>query len=196
VNFTCEKYEDEPPTNVAGKVNLPEIINTIVKINSRNDLIIKLLKQSLLEKRNIILLSERRSHCEYLLETLTKEIPDVNAGLYMGGMKQHVLKENENCDVLFATYSLAHEGLDIPKLDTLILATSKSDVVQSCGRILRETGTKKNNPLIYDIVDTWGPLVGQARKRKTFYNKSGFNLNTSNEEETLTKFNNCVIVDE
>jgi superfamily II DNA or RNA helicase len=196
LNFACKKYDDEPPTNIAGKVNLPEIINTIVNIESRNNLIIKLLKDSLDEKRNIILLTERRSHCEYLLEALTKELPGVNAGLYMGGMKQHVLKENENCDVLFATYSLAHEGLDIPKLDTLILATPKSDVVQSCGRILRETGTKKNNPVIYDIVDTWGPLLGQSRKRKTFYNKSGFNINKTNEEETLTKFKNCAFIDE
>ena len=184
IMYTSPIYDDPVPQNIANKVNLPEVVNIIVQIENRNSMIIKLIIESLVEKRNIILLTERRGHCELLYSLLQNELPSVNAGLYMGGMKQNILKENEKCDVLFATYSLAHEGLDIPKLDTLILATPKSDVVQSCGRILRETGTKKNNPLIYDIVDTWGPLVAQSRKRQAFYRKSGFNINKHNDDDT------------
>ena len=148
------------------------------------------------ENRNIIVLTERRSHCENLLKML-KKVSSEPMGLYMGGMKQNVLKENEDkCRVLFATYSLAHEGLDIPKLDTLVLATSKSDVVQSCGRILRESGIKKNNPVIYDIVDNWGPMVGQSKKRKTFYNKSKFIVNNIEPQEEKTKLNDYSFIDE
>ena len=197
IKYTCKTFKNDPPVNLANKINLPEVINIIVNLEKRNQLILNLLINSLKEKRNIILLTERRSHCEHLMNMLKSMIPQVSAGLYMGGMKQSVLKENEKCDVLFATYSLAHEGLDIPKLDTLILATPKSDVVQSCGRILRETGTKKNLPLIYDIVDDWGPLLGQSRKRVTFYNKSGFNINKSQqEEEIVTKFKDFAFLEE
>ena len=196
LNYNCEEYKADPPVNAVNKTNLPEIINRIVQIDDRNAIIVQIIIKCVLDKRNIIVLSERRSHCELLLSLCTKIINDVSMGLYMGGMKQEVLKENEKCDILFATYSLAHEGLDIPKLDTLILATPKSDVVQSCGRILRETGIKKNCPLIYDIVDQWGPLAAQFRKRKTFYNKSGFLLENEQLEETITKLNNCAFIDE
>jgi len=114
----------------------------------------------------------------------------------MGGMKEAQLQESSKKKIIFATFSQAHEGLDIPKLDTLILATPKGDVVQSCGRILRETGTKKHNPLIFDIIDNWGPLVAQSRKRKTFYNKSGFDVHSAEIQETVTKFKNCAIIND
>ena len=38
---------------------------------------------------------------------------------------------------------MASEGMDIPKLNTIILASPKSDVVQSVGRILREKADKR-----------------------------------------------------
>ena len=44
---------------------------------------------------------------------------------------------------------MAAEGLDIPKLNTLILASPKSDVQQSCGRILRE---KPEKDYIYHLL--------------------------------------------
>ena len=197
INYDCTMYKGDLPVNAVNKTNLPEVINRIVEIHERNQIIIRIIQTCLLQQRNIILLTERRSHCENLfklLENACETKPSM--GLYMGGMKQHILKENENCDVIFATYSLAHEGLDIPKLDTLILATPKSDVVQSCGRILRETGTKKNSPLIFDIVDLWGPLGGQFKKRKAFYNKSGFHLESSEVQETTTKFSSCAFIDD
>jgi predicted helicase len=95
-------------------------------------------------------------------------------GLYLGGMKEFELKASEECDIIIGTYSLAHEGLDIPKLDTLILSTPKSDIVQSVGRILRETKTKKNDPIVIDIVDMWGIFEYQYYKRQKFYRKTGF----------------------
>ena len=47
---------------------------------------------------------------------------------------------------------MAQEGLDIPKLDTLILATPMSDIIQSVGRILRVHDEKKE-PIVVDIID-------------------------------------------
>jgi hypothetical protein len=66
------------------------------------------------------------------------------------------------------------KGLDIPTLDTVVLATPKSDIKQSVGRILRETAGKKNEPLILDIVDAWGFLYAMFGKRRRVYRDGGF----------------------
>jgi superfamily II DNA or RNA helicase len=178
-NFTCDAYREPPPLSSTGQISMPLVISQIIQIEARNKLIINKIVEYLENGRKIIVLSERRNHCEYLRSHLPEEIKNkYTNGLYMGGMKQSELCKNEKCDVIFATYSLAHEGLDIPTLNTLIMATPKSDVVQSSGRILREAGKRLKSPLIFDIVDTYASLVGQSKKRKAFYKSSGFNIIT------------------
>ena len=176
LKYNCETYSEPPPVSVAGQVSIPAVISLICSIQERNEIIINKICALLKIGRKIIILSERRSHCEMLLENVSSNLPSISCGLYMGGMKQSQLKENEACDAIFATYSLAHEGLDIPTLNTLVMATPKTDVVQSCGRILREAGVRQFDPLIVDIVDSFATLPGQFRKRKAFYKQSGFIL--------------------
>tara|TARA_B100000497_G_scaffold106390_1_gene123223 strand:- start:6794 stop:7135 length:342 start_codon:yes stop_codon:yes gene_type:complete len=94
----------------------------------------------------------------------------------MGGMKESDLAESSKKKIIFATFSQAHEGLDIPSLDTVILATPKSDIVQSIGRIMRETVGKKNNPRIYDVVDQWSVFFAMYNKRLRVYRQGGFNI--------------------
>ena len=77
------------------------------------------------------------------------------------------------------TFSQAQEGLDIPVLDTIILASPKSDVKQAVGRILRETEGKTNYALILDIRDKWGLLSNMYYKRRALYKKSGFEFDTN-----------------
>ena len=172
--YNCEEYTKDPPLNKLGKISLPTIINSLVVINERNELICKLLLDCSNNGRKTILLSDRRNHCELLHNLIKHKMPQFTSGLYMGGMKQDKLDESEKCDIILATFSLAHEGLDIPSLDTLILSTPKTDIIQSCGRILRETPGKKNNPLIIDICDMYASLPAQAKKRRKYYNESGF----------------------
>ena len=174
--FNCDEYKNEPPLNSMGKLNNPEIINILAKIEERNELILNKIKECLDINRKIIVLSDRRIMCETLCDICNQRFTNKTAGLYLGGMKQQELKKNESCDVIFATYSLAHEGLDIPTLNTLILATPKTDIAQSVGRILREGGVKTHHPLIYDVVDIFATLSRQFTKRKTFYIKSGFEI--------------------
>ena len=152
-------------TDINGNKSVPLIINDIVEISERNEIIINEIRRLLLENRKILVLSDRREHCRVLQEGIGDE-----GGLYLGGMKQRDLDENvKKCSVLFATYTLAQEGLDIPVLDTLILSTPKSDVTQACGRILRETEGKVNNPYIVDIVDDC--CYNMFEKRERFYKK-------------------------
>ena len=76
--------------------------------------------------------------------------------------------------VLFATYPLAKEGLDIPRLDRLILAApvrAESAVQQSVGRIMRPAPGKRD-AIVYDVVDAQVPaLKRQFNARKRVYKK-------------------------
>lgn len=76
---------------------------------------------------------------------------------------------------LFATYSLAKEGLDIPRLDRLYLTTPQKDyavIVQSVGRIAR-TFDGKEQPIAYDYVDCIRSLQKSFKQRCTSYRKCG-----------------------
>lgn len=77
-------------------------------------------------------------------------------------------------DCLFATYKLAKEGLDVPNLRYLVLATPEKDettVIQSVGRVGRKAPGKPHGTVI-DLVDSgFGMYAGWFKKRKRFYKK-------------------------
>lgn len=179
VDFKCKRFEDPPPCNRMGKLSLVEMITQLVEMPERNNLLLKLIRKGSSGTRQLLVLSDRRSHCEYL----HSKFPD-NSGLYMGGMKEHELDESSKKKIIFGTFSQAHEGLDIPTLDSLILATPKSDIKQSIGRIMRETAGKKNNPRIWDVWDQWSILNAMYRKRAKVYREGGFKISGEEPEET------------
>jgi superfamily II DNA or RNA helicase len=76
---------------------------------------------------------------------------------------------------LFATYSLAREGLDIPRLERLFMASPVKDyavVTQSIGRIAR-TFEGKADPVCYDFVDQMGYTEKMFKHRLRHYKKGG-----------------------
>jgi superfamily II DNA or RNA helicase len=114
-------------------------------------------------------------------------------GYYIGGMKEQALKETESKMVVIATYAMAAEALDIKTLTTLIMATPKTDIEQSVGRILRE---KHSSPIVVDIVDSHNTFKNQWRKRKTFYKKENYKIiyTTSPEYNPDTSVNSWTLV--
>ena len=177
--YTCPRFEDPPPCTRFGKLSLPTMITELTEMPDRNRLILQTIKDLAKTTRQILVLSDRRFHCEYLHNKFK-----TTSGLYMGGMKEEELAESSKKQIIFATFSQAHEGLDIPTLDTVILATPKSDIVQSIGRIMRETKGKKNNPQIYDVVDHWSVFFAMYNKRLRVYRQGGFNIPDQPKEET------------
>lgn len=103
------------------------------------------------------------------------------AGFYVGGMKQKDLDITETKQVVLATYAMAAEALDIKTLSTLVMATPKTDITQSVGRILR---MKHANPRIVDIIDTHSTFQNQWKLRKRFYKKANYKIVTT----TSTKY--------
>jgi superfamily II DNA or RNA helicase len=75
---------------------------------------------------------------------------------------------------------MAAEALDIKTLTTLIMATPKTDIEQSVGRILRE---KHSKPIVVDIVDSHGIFQNQWKKRRAFYKKENYKIiHTTNQK--------------
>jgi superfamily II DNA or RNA helicase len=99
----------------------------------------------------------------------------VEAGLYIGKMKNEERKDSEAKHIILGTYKLASVGMDIPSLNTLLFASPRKDIEQSVGRILR----KKHDlypPLIIDIIDNHTVFQAQARVRKKFYAKYNYTI--------------------
>lgn len=188
IQYDNPMFRQAPPVNRAGKLSLTEMITELVDCRDRNKIIVKQIEKLLKTTRHILVLSDRRIHCE----VLHSHFPDVS-GLYMGGMKREDLEISSQKQVIFATFSQAHEGLDIPSLDTVILATPKSDIVQSIGRVMRETTGKKHNPQIYDIVDHWSVLFAMFVKRKRVYRTGGFLIH-GEEQESTQPIDKCLIL--
>jgi superfamily II DNA or RNA helicase len=119
-----------------------------------------------------MILAHNRSLLEYFHEAIEhRKIATV--GYYVGGMKEAALKLSESKKVIIATYAMASEGLDIKTLTTLIMASPKTDVCQSVGRILR---VKHASPLVIDIIDPQDVFRAQWLKRQTYYIKQKYKI--------------------
>lgn len=172
-----------------GKLNTPQMLNAICAYRPRNEMIIEEIK-NILERepeRRILILSDRRNH----LKTLESMITDARlgtVGYYVGGMKENALKESESKDILLATYSMAAEGMDVPCLNTLILASPVSSIEQPIGRIQRQkVSERKYIPLTIDVWDQFSMFNGQAKRRMAFYKKSGYTIEGEESDEVSEK---------
>lgn len=152
--------------------------SVLAENEERNQLILDLLKENK-DNYNLIL-SDRLEGLEILHKMLGK-------GKFVNGQmtSKAAKKEREEAmqlmrdkkeHYLFASFSLAKEGLDIKSLNRLFLiAPTKNKIVliQSVGRIERsEEG--KETPTVYDFVDINSQYYEKAWKaRKTIYRKNG-----------------------
>ena len=170
-NHYTEIEPIETKTMINGKLNMPHLIGELCKSFERNLEIVKIIKEKYSQNRNILVLTDRREHCLNLQRLLGN---DYSSGLYIGSMKNTALQESNTKRVIFATYLIASEGYDNPKLDTLILASPKSNIEQAVGRILRQEN--ENEPLVIDIVDSFSVLINMHSRRMKFYKQKKFNI--------------------
>ena len=162
-------YSQPPPTRF-GKLDFGGVLTALTENEERNAAMVQRLRQ-LPPERRVLVLSARKEHCFALERALTAVGHD--AAVYLGGMKRKDLDTASRVRVIVATYAMASEGLDIPALNTLLLATPKKDVVQACGRVLRGSGGAVD-PLVIDVRDAWPCTLGQFYARQRFYKESGY----------------------
>ncbi|MBA42564.1 MAG: hypothetical protein CMF62_00960 [Magnetococcales bacterium] len=170
-----------------------KMITNVCELNSRNSFIFKLMKVLANQKdRKNLILSERRKHLETMKKLLDNHIEkcvkeeiweedEVTTGSYMGGMKEAALEDSANKDFIFATEQMAEEGLDIPDLNCIIMTTSKKNIEQAVGRIMRKQ-LKDGDipPLIIDISDNLSTLKNDGNKRREYYAKNKYRIDTYN----------------
>lgn len=165
--------------NTDGTLNYTKLITYLTGNRTRNELI-----ASCLERRPSLILSDRLNHLEELMSLLPEDMQK-DAVMVSGKMTSKAGKAKREQAIsdmrsgrkkyLFATYSLAKEGLDIPCLERLYMATPQKDyaiVTQSIGRVAR-TFEGKADPIAYDFVDNIGYLVKSYKKRCSTYRKNG-----------------------
>jgi superfamily II DNA or RNA helicase len=146
----------------------------VVNNKPRNELIAKYVKKYFKQKRKTLILVTQVNHGKILYNLIKKIDPKVQLLIGEVDFKVRVelirkMREGK-LHTLIGT-NLADEGLDIPILDTLILAGGgKSSVraLQRIGRIIR-LHPKKQNPIVIDLVDNPRFLYNHAKKRINIY---------------------------
>lgn len=164
------------------KISFTETLNAIADDEERNSTIADDITDSYNEGRSILVLTRRIEQNNKIGKQLTqRKVPNI---ILDSSMKQKEiqkilseLRSSDNRKVLIATDKLLGEGIDIPHLDTLFLASpfmQESAIQQFAGRISRETERKKDT-LIYDYADFMIPRLGYMYiKRLSIYRKLGY----------------------
>ena len=165
-----------------GTINYTKLISSLASNNLRNDEILYRIADE--PDHYHLILSDRLEQLYNLYNNLPEKLKAL-ASVIDGKMTSKKGKaEREQAiedmragkkHILFASYKLAKEGLDIPRLDRLHLATPQKDyavIVQSVGRIAR-VFEGKGQPICFDYVDNFKMAENMYRKRKTHYRKCG-----------------------
>ena len=157
-----------------GNPKFSTMISKLCNYNRRSEFIVEVVIKELQHnpEQQIMILAHNKTLIQYLFKAIEyKKVATV--GYYLGGMKEAELKASETKKVIIATYAMASEGLDIKTLTTLIMATPKTDVCQSVGRILR---AKHTTPVVIDIIDAHDLFINQWQKRKAYYKKQNYKI--------------------
>lgn len=166
---------DKKALNSDGTINYSKLISYLCEDDYRNNVIIKNI-----ENKSSLILSERLEHLNVLMSMLPDDLRK-DAVMISGKMSTKKGKQDRAQAIedmrsgkkkfLFATYALAKEGLDIPRLERLYLTTPQKDyavITQSIGRIARICDDK-DEPKCYDFVDNIGYLIKNYKLRCKTY---------------------------
>lgn len=174
IHTDYDVYDKDVFDSDGGTIIYARLISDIAMNKDRNDMILKELKNI---EGSTIVLSDRVDQLKYLCA-------NVENGVQIDGKTPKKIREkaledtrNGKYKYLFASYSLAKEGLDVKILSNLVMATPVRDfaiVTQSIGRIQRPY-ENKTQAVVYDFIDDVGLLrkFYIDRKRTYYKNKWG-----------------------
>lgn len=213
VHINLIDYVD-PPNQIElrdrrGNPRYSEMLTALCMNPERNNRIVTLIKQCVVEGRCLIVLSERRDQLLELERLLLDEdgavsvttvpprkrrrktdppAPPLEApppgtklvvARVMGGVPNDIRDHGfEHFTVLLSTYPYASEGIDIPRLDTLVMASPGINVEQTVGRILRKHSTKQE-PMVADVRDPFSLFGGMGWKRFNYYSSQHYSTSTT-----------------
>ena len=155
------------------KFILQRYLKKVVETPIYRQLVINLIKNAVEDDRYILILAPRKETLKILGE-LTKEQLGIDVGYFWAGQPKSVLQKKR---VIFATSQIFTEGLDIPRLDTLIVLdqfADKTKLEQMIGRILRHHDEKKQPKVVFFVDEDFELQKWLSNKRKKIYNSLGF----------------------
>lgn len=197
-------------TTYPDRLNHTSVVTQLVDDGFRNRQIADVVAEAVGRGRKVMVVSERLSHLRHIAENLSSilvrmDLPfDPKIDFYTGewfapgtrkdgSPKKRTrteadLKRAERANVVLATKQMVEEGLDIPALDVLVLATPLSDPEQTVGRVRRHCKPSKPkcehlcpwragkcegkpHPIVVDVIDVeipqakrkWGRRLGFYR---------------------------------
>ena len=161
---------------VSGRLNLDALRNALANNYYRNDMIALEVTRAVASGRNMIVIGDRTKQLDKIKELALKRNPNITFGITYGSkIKKADLKKAKQAQVILGTFKKIEVGFNVPRVDTLFLASPKSDVEQIVGRILRDYIGKKD-PLVVDVVDTSPTLLKFAERRQKCYRKMNLTI--------------------
>lgn len=160
-------------------VDMTKMVSRLVADSARNALVARIVCALLAKGRNILLLSDRVQHLADLKDLVGGMIDENDTpwamGFYTGSTKREARQwAEEHAQLILSTFHMTKEGFNVPRLDTVILATPKGgDLEQVIGRVQRPAENKQP-PLVVDLVDATPVFESMSFKRITFYRQSGY----------------------
>lgn len=172
-------------TDGDGTLNYAKLISDITENKDRNAVIVGEIQRAA-QNGGVLVLSDRLQHLDVMEKRLCAVLPYRTARLGIASTKAEkerrarILTDLNNgaLNVVFATYKLAKEGLDVPNLRTVVFATPQKDkttIIQSAGRVARKADGKEFGTVI-DFSDDFGMLYGYEKKRKGYYKKFSYDF--------------------
>jgi hypothetical protein len=204
VHITCDDPEYmKVPYDYKRDVIIGRLITNIVECKERTEEIVKWVHNICKDSnRKLLILSARIEHLK-TIDTLVNS--EITRSYYIGGMKEEVRETGAlNSQVILASYSMASEAMNIKALNAVILASPRSSIEQSTGRILRvRINERVVEPLIIDIIDPHDTTISQWKRRVMYYKKCKYDIKEYkqgsqeiNNTITVPDDNGCLIMDE
>jgi superfamily II DNA or RNA helicase len=155
----------------------------------RNAMIVSIVRNLYMQNRNVFIFAEHRDYLTRLMQALASsglvseapEIPLDKIHTMMGGITGDEKRDaSTHGRIILITYGFGSEQISIPKMDTIIFATSrKSKMKQITGRILRLGGDPTVNRHIIDIVDAKTSIASQVYDRRKVYKARKFTMHAA-----------------
>lgn len=179
--------------NLEPNVRYDQVLDQICQHEARNRLIVEDVMASLSQGRTPFVVTKLKSHAKLLAEKLENEgcEPFLLIGEGTNREKEerlHAVKSVSSDEklVIVATGSYVGEGFDLPRLDTLFLASPFSSdrvITQYSGRLHREWDNKQE-VVVCDYVDANVPMLERMyKKRLKCYAKLSYEVMSPDQSE-------------
>ena len=164
------------------------VVKSLTLDSRRNMMLASIVKEFWDRSRQALIVGESIRHLQVLQElaeglgvpreamgqfTASRLVPDYRTGKQRKTPSAELDRVKAESPLVFATYSMITEGVDIPRLDAGLDATPRASAIQLVGRIRRPVPGKKT-PVWVTIEDTSSSvLIGYFKARLREYEKSG-----------------------